>query len=215
MWPIPRKPATQKAADSLQTPLLISATKAMDSPKKTDGRTVFFRNLSRDNIDLRPTQEMSRNAVSPNEASIDDLYIPVENRIGKQVQDFRLIFDGLVPSGCSSQPSWRSATERPMARDAVHQEPPVLSRTTGWNHGTPFLFVGAIWVFFSGRAKRYCLRCSRDAERYSPARRNTGGSPCSYRLRSTVCCSMIRWLPSIDQGSGINAPEVPWYQFAV
>ena len=69
-----------KAMESEKILLLTRTAKFEDSPKKTDGLTLFFTNLDREHIDVRPIKKMGRNAVSSNELFIDDLRIPVEDR---------------------------------------------------------------------------------------------------------------------------------------
>ena len=65
--------------------------------KKTDGMTLFLTDLDRDHVDIRPIKKMGRNAVSSNEVFIDDLIVPVEDRVGEEGQGFRYILDGLNP----------------------------------------------------------------------------------------------------------------------
>jgi acyl-CoA dehydrogenase len=86
-----------KAMESEKILLLTRTTKFEDSAKKTDGLTLFFTDLNRANIDVRPIRKMGRNAVSSNELFIDDLHIPVEDRIGEEGKGFRYILDGLNP----------------------------------------------------------------------------------------------------------------------
>jgi acyl-CoA dehydrogenase len=86
-----------KAMESEKILLLTRTARFEDSPKKTDGLTLFFTNLNRDSIDVRPIRKMGRNAVSSNELFIDDLHIPVEDRIGDEGKGFRYILDGLNP----------------------------------------------------------------------------------------------------------------------
>jgi acyl-CoA dehydrogenase len=86
-----------KAMESEKILLLTRTAKFEDSPKKTDGLTLFFTNLDREHIDVRPIKKMGRNAVSSNELFIDDLRIPVEDRIGDEGKGFKYILDGLNP----------------------------------------------------------------------------------------------------------------------
>jgi acyl-CoA dehydrogenase len=86
-----------KALESEKILLLTRTTKFEDVKKKTDGLTLFFTDLDRSKVDVRPIRKMGRNAVSSNELFIDDLRIPVEDRIGEEGQGFRYILDGLNP----------------------------------------------------------------------------------------------------------------------
>ncbi|MGH3551364.1 MAG: acyl-CoA dehydrogenase family protein [Mycobacterium sp.] len=65
--------------------------------KKTDGMTLFLTDLDRSRVDVRPIRKMGRNAVSSNELFIDDLHIPVEDRVGEEGKGFQCILDGLNP----------------------------------------------------------------------------------------------------------------------
>ncbi|MGQ0841914.1 acyl-CoA dehydrogenase family protein [Actinokineospora sp.] len=92
-----RKVWISKALESEKILLLTRTTKLEDVAKKTDGMTLFLTDLDRSKIDIRPIPKMGRNAVSSNELFIDDLHVPVEDRIGEEGQGFRYILDGLNP----------------------------------------------------------------------------------------------------------------------
>ena len=96
-----RKVWISKALESEKI-LLLTRTESSDSlrardAKKTDGMTLFLTDIDRDHIDIRPITKMGRNAVSSNELFIDDLMIPVEDRVGEEGKGFRYILDGLNP----------------------------------------------------------------------------------------------------------------------
>ena len=86
-----------KAQESEKILLLTRTARFEDSPKKTDGLTLFFTDLDRSKVDIRPIKKMGRNAVTSNELFIDDLRVPVEDRIGEEGKGFRYILDGLNP----------------------------------------------------------------------------------------------------------------------
>ncbi|WP_329320964.1 acyl-CoA dehydrogenase family protein [Streptomyces sp. NBC_01262] len=92
-----RKVWISKAMESEKILLLTRTTKAGDVAKKTDGMTLFLTDLDRSRIDIRPIPKMGRNAVTSNELFIDDLRIPVEDRVGEEGQGFRYLLDGLNP----------------------------------------------------------------------------------------------------------------------
>jgi acyl-CoA dehydrogenase len=92
-----RKVWISKAQESEKILLLTRTAKFEDSAKKTDGMTLFLTDLDRAHIDIRPIRKMGRNAVSSNELFIDDLRVPVEDRVGQEGQGFRYILDGLNP----------------------------------------------------------------------------------------------------------------------
>ncbi|WP_405137867.1 acyl-CoA dehydrogenase family protein [Nocardia sp. NBC_01388] len=92
-----RKVWISKAQESEKI-LLLTRTQHYDEVvKKTDGMTLFLTDLDRSHIDIRPIAKMGRNAVSSNELFIDDLRIPVEDRVGEEGQGFKYILDGLNP----------------------------------------------------------------------------------------------------------------------
>jgi acyl-CoA dehydrogenase len=92
-----RKVWISKALESSKILLLARTSKYEDVQRKTDGMTLFLTDLDRAHVDIRPIAKMGRNAVSSNELFIDDLEIPVEDRVGEEGQGFRYILDGLNP----------------------------------------------------------------------------------------------------------------------
>jgi acyl-CoA dehydrogenase len=86
-----------KALESEKILLLTRTTRFEESAKKTEGLTLFFTDLDRARVDIRPIRKMGRNAVTSNELFIDDLRIPEEHRIGEEGQGFRYLLDGLNP----------------------------------------------------------------------------------------------------------------------
>jgi acyl-CoA dehydrogenase len=92
-----RKVWISKAIES-QKILLLTRTQHYDEvTKKTDGMTLFLTDLDRSRVDIRPIPKMGRNAVSSNELFIDDLHVPIEDRIGDEGKGFHYILDGLNP----------------------------------------------------------------------------------------------------------------------
>ncbi len=92
-----RKVWISKAVESEKILLLTRTTKYEDVKKKTDGMTLFLTDLDRNRVDVRPIKKMGRNAVSSNELFIDDLRIPVEDRVGAEGEGFKYLLDGLNP----------------------------------------------------------------------------------------------------------------------
>ena len=62
-----------------------------------DGLSLFYTRLDRDRISVREIDKMGRKAVDSNELFIDDLIVPVEDRIGEEGKGFRYLLDGLNP----------------------------------------------------------------------------------------------------------------------
>ena len=95
-----RKVWISKAVESEKILLLTRTQKFDESPRKTDGMTLFLTDLDRDKVDIRPIKKMGRNAVTSNELFIDNLEIPVEDRVGEEGKGFTYILDGLNPERC-------------------------------------------------------------------------------------------------------------------
>src|SRR5215469_4130885 len=92
-----RKVWISKAMESDKILLLTRTQSYEEVTKKTDGMTLFLTDLDRTKVDIRPIRKMGRNAVSSNELFIDNLEIPVEDRIGEEGKGFQYILDGLNP----------------------------------------------------------------------------------------------------------------------
>ncbi|AZG46624.1 acyl-CoA dehydrogenase family protein [Gordonia insulae] len=95
-----RKVWISKAVESEKILLLTRTQKFDESPRKTDGLTLFLTDLDRDKVDIRPIKKMGRNAVTSNELFIDNLEVPIEDRVGEEGQGFKYILDGLNPERC-------------------------------------------------------------------------------------------------------------------
>jgi acyl-CoA dehydrogenase len=134
-----RKVWISKALESEKILLLTRTTKFDEVAKKTDGLTLFFTDLDRDTVEIRPIQKMGRNAVSSNELFIDDLRIPVADRVGEEGQGFRYILDGLNPErmlvAAEALGLGRAALRRAV-RYANERE--VFGRPIGMNQGLQF-----------------------------------------------------------------------------
>lgn len=92
-----RKVWISKALESEKFLLLTRTTRIEDVAKPTDGMTLFFTDLDRSAVEVRPIAKMGRNAVDSNELFIDNLHIPVEDRVGEEGRGFHYLLDGLNP----------------------------------------------------------------------------------------------------------------------
>jgi len=92
-----RKVWISKAMESEKILLLTRTAKVDEVARKTDGMTLFLTDLDRAHVDIRPISKMGRNAVTSNELFIDDLRIPVEDRVGEEGKGFGYLLDGLNP----------------------------------------------------------------------------------------------------------------------
>lgn len=138
-----RKVWISKALESEKV-LLLTRTETPDElvargAKKTDGMTLFLTDLDRDHVDIRPIKKMGRNAVSSNELFIDDLMVPVEDRVGEEGQGFRYILDGLNPErmliAAEALGIGRVALEKAVK---YGNERVVFNRPIGMNQGLQF-----------------------------------------------------------------------------
>ncbi|WP_067693706.1 acyl-CoA dehydrogenase family protein [Nocardia jejuensis] len=134
-----RKVWISKALESEKILLLTRTQHYDDVAKKTDGMTLFLTDLNRDHIDIRPIAKMGRNAVSSNELFIDDLRIPVEDRIGEEGRGFEYILDGLNPErmliAAEALGLGRVALDRAVK---YANEREVFGRPIGMNQGIQF-----------------------------------------------------------------------------
>ena len=96
-----RKVWISKALESEKI-LLLTRTESREDVEKrgakpTDGLSLFLTDIDRDHVDIRPIRKMGRNAVGSNEVFIDDLRVPVADRIGEEGKGFSYILHGLNP----------------------------------------------------------------------------------------------------------------------
>jgi acyl-CoA dehydrogenase len=77
--------------------LLLARTTAQEDANGTEGLSLFYTDLDRRAIEVREIDKMGRKAVDSNQLFIDDLRIPVDDRIGEEGQGFACILHGLNP----------------------------------------------------------------------------------------------------------------------
>jgi acyl-CoA dehydrogenase len=76
--------------------LLIARTKSEEeTDKPINGLSLFYTDLDRDHIEIRPIDKMGRKCVDSNQLFIDDLKIPKEDLIGEEGKGFRYLLHGL------------------------------------------------------------------------------------------------------------------------
>ena len=134
-----RKVWISKAMESEKILLLTRTTKLEDVSRRTDGMTLFMTDLDRSRVDIRPIRKMGRNAVTSNELFIDDLRIPVEDRVGEEGRGFTYLLDGLNPErmliAAEALGIGRVALDRAVA---YGNEREVFGRPIGMNQGIQF-----------------------------------------------------------------------------
>ncbi len=77
--------------------LLARTTPLEQAARPTDGLSLFFTDLDRRAIEVREIMKAGRHAVDSNELFIDDLRVPVGDRLGEEGRGFHYILDGLNP----------------------------------------------------------------------------------------------------------------------
>ncbi|MDG1113065.1 MAG: acyl-CoA/acyl-ACP dehydrogenase [Pseudomonadales bacterium] len=117
--------------------LIIARTQDLaDCKKPTDGLTLFFTDLNRDSIEVRLIDKMGRKAIDSNALFIDDLIVPVADRIGEEGDGWKCLLHGLNPEriliAAEAVGLGQAALEKASqyARERV-----VFDRTIGKNQG--------------------------------------------------------------------------------
>jgi len=84
-----------KALEAERFLLLARTAMAGEGAKRTDGMTLFFAEMNRDSVKVRPIPKMGRNAVDTNELFIDGLFVEDADVVGDVGDGFRAILAGL------------------------------------------------------------------------------------------------------------------------
>src|SRR3954447_6015156 len=87
--------STAQVADQML--LLARTTPLEEVTKPSDGLSLFYTGLDRNRVLAREIEKMGRKAVDSNELFIEDLEIPVDDRIGEEGQGFKYILHGMNP----------------------------------------------------------------------------------------------------------------------
>src|SRR5689334_13855235 len=87
--------STAQVADKM---LLLARTTALEEAiKPAEGLSLFYTDLDRSKVVVREIEKMGRKAVDSNELFIENLEVPVEDRIGEEGHGFRYILHGMNP----------------------------------------------------------------------------------------------------------------------
>jgi len=92
-----RKMWTSTAQTASKILLIVRTKDIEDCVKPTDGLTLFYTDLNRDQIEVRLIEKMGRKAVDSNALFIDNLVVPVEDRIGEEGEGWKCLLHGLNP----------------------------------------------------------------------------------------------------------------------
>ena len=92
-----RKMWTTTAQTANKILLIVRTTPIEECARATDGLTLFFTDLNRNQIEVRLIEKMGRKAVDSNALFIDDLVVPVADRIGNEGAGWKCLLHGLNP----------------------------------------------------------------------------------------------------------------------
>jgi acyl-CoA dehydrogenase len=77
--------------------LLLARTTPIEEASGTQGLSLFYTDLDRARIEVREIEKMGRKCVDSNQVFIDELIIPVADRIGEEGKGFEYILHGMNP----------------------------------------------------------------------------------------------------------------------
>ncbi|TNE35810.1 MAG: acyl-CoA dehydrogenase [Alphaproteobacteria bacterium] len=86
---------TSTALESNKMLLIARTTPEEETARPIDGLSLFYTDLDRDYVEIRPIEKMGRKAVDSNQMFIDGLPVPKEHLIGEEGKGFRYLLHGL------------------------------------------------------------------------------------------------------------------------
>lgn len=92
-----RKMWTTTAQTASKILLIVRTKDIEDCVKPTEGLTLFYTDLNRDQIEVRLIEKMGRKAVDSNALFIDNLAVSVADRIGEEGDGWKCLLHGLNP----------------------------------------------------------------------------------------------------------------------
>ena len=92
-----RKMWTTTAQTANKILLIVRTRELAECRKPSDGLTLFYTDLNRDQVEVRLIEKMGRKAVDSNALFIDDLVVPVEDGIGEEGEGWKCLLHGLNP----------------------------------------------------------------------------------------------------------------------
>ena len=117
--------------------LIIARTKDLEACNKpTEGLTLFYTDLSRDSIEVRLIDKMGRKAIDSNALFIDDLIVPVTDRIGEEGDGWKCLLHGLNPERILIATEAVGLGQAALGKASQYaRERVVFDRTIGKNQG--------------------------------------------------------------------------------
>ncbi|MCH7741356.1 MAG: acyl-CoA/acyl-ACP dehydrogenase [Proteobacteria bacterium] len=92
-----RKMWTSTAQSANKMLIIARTTDIEECETPSAGLTLFYTDLDRSRIEVRLIEKMGRAAVDSNALFIDDLVVPVEDRIGEEGEGWKCLLHGLNP----------------------------------------------------------------------------------------------------------------------
>ncbi|MGD9942021.1 MAG: acyl-CoA dehydrogenase family protein [Burkholderiaceae bacterium] len=92
-----RKVWTSTAQHANKILLITRTTPKSECARPTDGMTLFYTDFDRSRIEVREIEKMGRKAADSNQIFIDNLEVPVEDRIGEEGKGFSYLLHGINP----------------------------------------------------------------------------------------------------------------------
>ncbi|HYJ98955.1 MAG TPA: acyl-CoA dehydrogenase family protein [Burkholderiaceae bacterium] len=146
--------------------LLLARTTPAEDAQGTEGLSLFYTDLDRRAIEVREIQKMGRTAVDSNQVFIDDLRVPLDDRIGEEGKGFSYILHGLNPERIliaseavglgraalqrgASYAKERIVFERPIGQNQAIQHP--LARSWIELEAAHLMVQKAAWLYDQGR----------------------------------------------------------------
>ncbi|MET0293696.1 MAG: acyl-CoA dehydrogenase family protein [Phenylobacterium sp.] len=117
--------------------LILARTRHIEeTPRPAQGLSLFYTDLDRSRVEIRPIPKMGRKAVESNMLFFDDLVVPAEDLVGEEGKGFTYVLTGLNPErvlfGAESVGLGRAALAR---ATAYAKERVVFGRPIGQNQG--------------------------------------------------------------------------------
>src|SRR5689334_10819042 len=161
--------------------LLARTTPLAEVKKKSEGMSIFLVDL-REAVGKGLTVKPIRNMVNheTNEVFIDNLEIPVENRIGEEGKGFKYILDGLnaerilIASECIGDGYWFIDKATKYSKDRV-----VFGRPIGQNQGIQFPIAEAYMKIEAANLMRYKAASLFDQKKHCGAEANMAKHLCA------------------------------------
>ena len=131
-----RKLWTTTAQTANKILIIARTTDIADCKKPTDGLTLFFTDLDRDRIEVRLIDKMGRKAIDSNALFIDDLMVPIADRIGDEGDGWKSLLHGLNPERILIAAEAVGLGQAALAKASQYaKDRVVFDRTIGKNQG--------------------------------------------------------------------------------